>query len=109
MSCLSIGGPNKEHGAALKTNRENLGGAHRKEETTNFPGSLALESALAQRCIRHQEGPWARPSTGGARRLTRDNLEMNPIPVTAEVMHITTEPFFWVPSACCSWLGPPSQ
>lgn len=35
MNCLTIGGPVKEHGAAPKTNHENLGGANRREEKTN--------------------------------------------------------------------------
>lgn len=50
MSCLTKGGPDKEHGDALKTNLEDLGGANRGQETTDFPGSLALESVLAERC-----------------------------------------------------------
>ena len=33
MSCLTAGGPDKEHGAALKTNGEHVGGANRREET----------------------------------------------------------------------------
>ena len=49
MSCLTTGGPDKEHGAALKTNLEDLdlGEASRREEATSLPGSLALESILA--------------------------------------------------------------
>ena len=47
MSCLTAGGPEKELGAALKT--EDLGGPSRKEETTNLPGSLVLESILAEK------------------------------------------------------------
>ena len=49
MNCLRVGGPDKERGAALKTNMENLGGANRREEMTNLPGSLVLESILAER------------------------------------------------------------
>ena len=56
MSCLTTGRPDKEHGTALKTNREDLGGANRREERTNLSGSLVLESILAERCTRHQEG-----------------------------------------------------
>ena len=40
MSCLTTVGPDKEYGDALKTNQEDLGGAHRREESTNLPGSL---------------------------------------------------------------------
>ena len=66
MSHLTTGSPSKEHGAALKTNQENLGRAKRKEEeeetpvhnmSANPPESLALESMLAERCTCHQEGP----------------------------------------------------
>ena len=71
-SCLTAGGPAREQGAALKTHPEELGGANKREETTNLLGSLVLESALAERGTCHQEGPRARPSVGQARRLTRD-------------------------------------
>lgn len=37
--------------AALRTNGEDVGGAHKWEETTNLPGSLALKSILAERCV----------------------------------------------------------
>lgn len=37
-------------GEALKINREDLGGANRREEMTNLPESLAPESILAERC-----------------------------------------------------------
>ena len=39
-----------EHGAAPKTKGENLGGANRREERTNLPEHLALESIMAERC-----------------------------------------------------------
>ena len=62
MSCLTAGGPDKEQGAALKANREDLGGAHRREEMTNLPESLALKPILVEKCAHvrahHQEGPW---------------------------------------------------
>ena len=51
MSCLIAGGPDKEPDAALKPDQEDLG-------ATNLPGSLALESILAERRAHHQEGPW---------------------------------------------------
>lgn len=41
MSWVAAGGPDEEPGAALKTNREDLGGAERREETTDLPESLA--------------------------------------------------------------------
>ena len=47
--CLTTGSPNKEHGAALKSHWENSGGASRREEMMNLPGSLVLESILADR------------------------------------------------------------
>lgn len=53
MSCLITGGPDKEHGAALKANREDLGGAHKREKATNLPESLVLEYFLAERCGHH--------------------------------------------------------
>lgn len=43
----------KELGAALKANQEDLGEAGIREETTKLPGSLAPESLLAERCVRH--------------------------------------------------------
>lgn len=46
MSCLTAGSLDKEQGAALKTNLEDLGGASKREETTDLSGSLALESIL---------------------------------------------------------------
>ena len=57
MSCLTTGGPDKGHGAGLKTNQEDLGGDSRREEMASLPGSLALESILAERYARHQEKP----------------------------------------------------
>lgn len=57
MSCLTAGSLDKEQGAALKTNLEDLGGASRREEMNNLPGLLELESILAERCVHHQEGP----------------------------------------------------
>lgn len=39
----------KEHGAASKTNQENLGRANRREEMTGLPESLALDPILAGR------------------------------------------------------------
>ena len=67
VTCLTAGAPDKGQDAARKAHREDLGRASRREETTNLPGSLALESTLAERCTHHQEGPWARPRTGRAR------------------------------------------
>ena len=78
LSYLTIRGPNKEHGTALKTNPGDLGGANRREGTTNLPGSLVLESILAERWVCQQEGPWARASTGQPRGLAKDNPETNP-------------------------------
>ena len=57
MTCLRAGGPDKECGATLKTNQEDLGGANRREEITNLPESLALESILAERCTGHKTDP----------------------------------------------------
>ena len=79
MSCLTIGGPDKKHGAELKTNWENLGGTSGREEKSNLPESLVVESILAERCMCHQEAPRAKPSMGRERRPARDNLETNPI------------------------------
>ena len=47
----------KESGAALKTKGENLGGASKREEMTNHPDSLVLESNVAEGGTGHQEGP----------------------------------------------------
>ena len=82
MSCLTIGGPAKEGGASPKTKQKDLGGAHRREEMTNFPGSLALETILTERLLHHQEGPWARPNMSWARKLARDKL--TPMPIDCE-------------------------
>ena len=107
MSCLTTGSPDKEQGAALKTNGENLEGATRKEEVTYLPGPLALESVLAERCTQHQEGPWARPSMGWARWLASHNLESNHIPIKLETTSHVAEQFSRVPSLCCSPLRCP--
>ena len=40
MSFLTTGDPDKEHHAAQKMSWEDLGGANRREETTNLPGPL---------------------------------------------------------------------
>lgn len=100
MSGLTAGGPDRELRAALNPNREDWGGANRKEEMTNFPGSLALESIRAESLRRHQEGPGARPSTGRARRLARDHLGTRPIPINLETASHGAEQFSWVPSPC---------
>lgn len=48
---------------ATKTNWKNSGGTKRREQTpapnnpANLPETLALESVLIERCVRHQEGP----------------------------------------------------
>ena len=57
MSCLTAGSPDKEWGAALKANPEDMGGADSREETTNLPGSLVLKSILAKRCMCHKKDP----------------------------------------------------
>ena len=57
MDYLIIGCPDKGHCAAMKINWRNLGEAKKREETTNLPESLVLESILAERCIHQQEGP----------------------------------------------------
>lgn len=57
MSCLTTGGLIKEHAAALKTNREDVGGAKRREETTSLPESLALELILAGRYVHARKDP----------------------------------------------------
>lgn len=44
VTSLKIRGPDKEQGAAPKTNWEDLGGASRREKMTNLPAFLALES-----------------------------------------------------------------
>jgi len=41
-----MGGPSKEHGAALKTNQKDFGRANRREEIANLPGSLELKIHL---------------------------------------------------------------
>ena len=102
MSCLTLGGPCKKHSAALKANRENLGGASRREEMTNLPESLVLESILAERYAWRLEGPWVRPNTGWAREVARDNLETNPIPIKPETESHMAEQFFWVSLPWCS-------
>ena len=63
MGCLTAGGADKEHAAALKSSPEDVGEAHWRQETTNLPGSSALEAVLAERCVRLREGLWTRPST----------------------------------------------
>ena len=65
-------------------------------EMTNHPGSLALEPILAERCMYHQEGPWARPSTGW------DNPETNPIPIKTKAASHVPEQVSWIPSPYCS-------
>ena len=50
LSYPTIGGPEREHATALKTNLQDLGGANRREETTNLPGFLLLESVFMERC-----------------------------------------------------------
>lgn len=40
MSCLTTGGRGKEHGAALRTNQEDWGGAKGREEITKPPRIL---------------------------------------------------------------------
>ena len=60
VTSLKIRGPDKEQGAAPKTNWEDLGGASRGKEMTNVPESLVLESILAKRCTcisRKDPGP----------------------------------------------------
>ena len=52
-----MGGPDKEHGASMKTKWEDSGGTNRREEMINFPGSLALETILAESHNCHQKGP----------------------------------------------------
>ena len=79
-SCLTAGSPDE----ALKANQEHLGEARGREEMTNLPESLALESILAERSVCHQEGPWARPNLGQARQLARVNLETNLSPIKPE-------------------------
>ena len=56
-SCLTAGGPDKDSGAALKTNQEDWGEANVREKDTNVPGSLVLESIFAERCSHNKEGP----------------------------------------------------
>ena len=66
MSYLTTGGPHKKH----RTNNLPSTGIiqeRSKEERrcqslrpTNLPPSFSLESILAERCTRHQEGPWVR-------------------------------------------------
>ena len=55
MSCLTAGGLDKEQSVALKTNQEDLEGANWREETTNLPGSLALEFIFAESGTCHQD------------------------------------------------------
>lgn len=43
------GGLDKKHGASLKTNQKNLGGARRREEKINLPEPSGLNSILAKR------------------------------------------------------------
>ena len=104
MNCLKTGGPDEERGATLKTNQEEANG---RAERTNLPGSLALESILAERCTPHQEGSLARPSMGPARRLARDKVENKPIFIKPETLSHMTEQFSWVPLPCCSLPGHP--
>ena len=47
--------------------------------------------------VLHQEGP----SVSRARRLARDNLETNSIPVKPETERHVAEQFSWVPLPCC--------
>ena len=101
MNYLRAGGP-KKHGAALKTNQADLGGAGRREEMRNLPESLVLESILAERCTCHQEDPWARPSMGRERWLARDNPEINPIPIKLKIVSHVAEKPSWIPFLCCS-------
>ena len=100
MSCLIEGGSDKDRGAALKTNWEDLGGASRREETTNCPGSLALESILAERRAppkRTLSQTKYRPSKTNVQR----QLEANPIRIKPEMASPLAEQFSWVPSPCC--------
>ena len=47
-------------GNTLKTNWENVGGANRRELTTDLPASLALESILAERKDTEPDQVWAK-------------------------------------------------
>lgn len=78
MSRLTAGAPVGNPSAPRKTDgTRDLGGARRRGQVTSLPGPSAMESALAERCSRHQGGPWARPS---ARRPGRDPPDTNPTP-----------------------------
>ena len=87
MSCLTAGGPDKEHSPALKATGRIW------KEATNLPGSLALESILAERCMRHPNESWARPSRGQARQLARDNPETNSYPIRPKTASPVAEQF----------------
>ena len=95
----------------VKLTWKNLGRAkRRREETTcpaHLPETLTLESILAERCERHQGGPWVRSNMRHARWLSRDNPETNPITIKPETAGHVAEQFFWVPLPCCSLPGCP--
>lgn len=92
--CITAGGPDKEQGASLKTNQEDVGEANRSEETTNLPGSLLPEYILAKKCTCHQEGP--------SKIIGRDILET--LPSTLSLM---AEQSSWVPLHCSFMPGSP--
>ena len=41
-----------------KISQENSRRGQKREEMTNLPEYITLESILAERCMRHQKGPW---------------------------------------------------
>ena len=105
MSCFITEGPDREHGAALKTNREDLGGARRREETTSLPQpSWILSNGihLGQEVHVPPGRTLGQTKYGRARQLARDNQETNPIPIKPETASHVAEQFSWVPFLCCS-------
>ena len=69
MSCVTTGGPDKDQGAALKTNWENLGGAHRgrRQPSSQDPwrwNPSGLRGAPATRKDSEPDQEWAEQDDG---------------------------------------------
>lgn len=97
MSFFTTGDPDKEEGASLKSNQENMEGAQiRREERTNLPASLAPESILAERCASPGSTlGWTK--YGMSKTIGQNNSEANSIPIKMEIVSHAADQFSWVP------------
>ena len=106
LSWLTTGGSDKEQGAALKINGENLGGASRRKETTNLPESLVPESSWLRDTHATRKDP-----ESDQKWIKQDDWpepwKLTPLHKIEAVSHVA-EQFSWVPLPCYS-LPPHSQ